>query len=221
MDDLALVARLNPRLGTPVDDAVRMTSSTRRISVLVLAAVLGVAGSVLLVVPAGAAGSTTQLTIANFSFSPTPLTITAGATVRVTNNDVTTHTWTSDDGDPRSWNSGSLDPGQSFSVTFTTPGTYGYHCAIHTFMTGTIVVRTAPATTTTASPTTTATGPANTATSTARAQAASGSTGVTGATLPHTGSGHAVALFIAAMVLLAAGGGVALATRRRRVVSDS
>jgi plastocyanin len=53
--------------------------------------------------------------------------------------DTVTHTTTSDNGDPASWNQ-TLAPGATFSFTFTKPGTYTYHCAIHAFMTGTIIV---------------------------------------------------------------------------------
>jgi hypothetical protein len=44
---------------------------------------------------------------------------------------------TADDG---SFDSGTLNPGASFSQTFSTAGTFTYHCAIHPRMTGTIVV---------------------------------------------------------------------------------
>jgi plastocyanin len=33
-----------------------------------------------------------------------------------------------------------LGQGGTYSFTFTTPGTYSYHCAIHPFMKGTIIV---------------------------------------------------------------------------------
>jgi len=38
------------------------------------------------------------------------------------------------------WDSGLLDPGESFSFTFTTPGTFDYYCIPHPFMQGQIVV---------------------------------------------------------------------------------
>jgi plastocyanin len=34
-----------------------------------------------------------------------------------------------------------LSQGQTFSTTFTTPGTFPYVCGIHPFMNGTVVVR--------------------------------------------------------------------------------
>jgi plastocyanin len=52
--------------------------------------------------------------------------------------DTTTHTNTADKGE---WNTGDIDAGAS--ATFTAPskpGTYGFHCNIHNFMTGTLTV---------------------------------------------------------------------------------
>ena len=70
-------------------------------------------------------------------FSPNPLNVPAGTKVTTTNQDGFDHTWTSDSG---KWDSGHVGSGQSYSFTFTTPGTYTYHCAIHTYMTGTVNV---------------------------------------------------------------------------------
>jgi hypothetical protein len=50
------------------------------------------------------------------------------------------HTATSEDD---AFDSGNLDEGQSFSFTFTEPGTYQYRCDYHSDMTGTIVVEAA------------------------------------------------------------------------------
>jgi plastocyanin len=77
------------------------------------------------------------VSIQNLSFAPQTLTVASGTTVTWVNNDTTTHTTTSDTG---VWSSPNLAPSQSFSFTFTTPGTYTYHCSIHTTMTATIVV---------------------------------------------------------------------------------
>jgi plastocyanin len=71
-------------------------------------------------------------------FTPTPLTVAAGTTVVFGNNDGTTHTSTADGGQ---WNSNNLNSGGTFSVKLDTPGTYKYHCSIHSFMNGTIVVQ--------------------------------------------------------------------------------
>ena len=76
-------------------------------------------------------------TIQNLAFSPNPLTVAQGTTVTWTNLDGVAHTVTADDG---SWGSGTLGQGATYSQVFTSPGTYTYHCAIHPFMKGTVVV---------------------------------------------------------------------------------
>ena len=78
-----------------------------------------------------------MVSIANFAFQPDSLQIAVGTTVTWTNADSTAHTVTSDTG---AFDAGPLAPGASFTQTFDTPGTYTYHCQIHPFMTGTIVV---------------------------------------------------------------------------------
>ena len=80
---------------------------------------------------------TALVSISNFAFNPSITTVRVGTRVTWTNNDPTPHTVTSDSG---SFGSGTLATGQSFSLTFNTPGTFTYHCAIHPMMTGTIVV---------------------------------------------------------------------------------
>lgn len=86
--------------------------------------------------------STSQATIHNisiidFQFVPQVDTAVAGDTVRWTNNGSFPHTSTSDSS---GWNSGTLNSGQSFSFEFLSTGSYPYHCAIHTSMTGIIVI---------------------------------------------------------------------------------
>jgi plastocyanin len=77
------------------------------------------------------------VTIHNFAFGPQIVTVKTGMTVHWTNQDSEAHTVTSDAG---AFNSPVLQPGASFSFTFTKPGTYSYHCSIHPFMTGKVVV---------------------------------------------------------------------------------
>jgi plastocyanin len=83
------------------------------------------------------AQGTQAVTISGFAFNPASLTIEAGTTVTWTNQDSATHTATADDG---SWDTGNLAQGASGSITFDTPGTYTYHCAIHPNMTASITV---------------------------------------------------------------------------------
>lgn len=79
-----------------------------------------------------------NVSIVNMAFSPAALNIKTGSTVVWTNQDTVTHSVTSDDG--TTFSSGNLANGSSFSFTFSKPGTYTYHCAIHTFMTGSVTV---------------------------------------------------------------------------------
>ncbi len=91
----------------------------------------------LTVEPAGGP-KTWDVDIISFTFSPNELTIRVGDTVRWTNRDSVNHTTTSDDG--TTWDSDFLGKDQSFSFTFTSVGTFPYHCSPHPFMTGTITV---------------------------------------------------------------------------------
>lgn len=104
---------------------------------------------------ATAAQTTTNVTVQNFAFGPVTITVVIGVnnTVTWTNKDSTTHTVTANDG---SFN-GNLPSGGTFTQTFTTAGTYTYHCSIHTYMKGTVIVLGAPSSTSTSS-TSTSTG---------------------------------------------------------------
>ena len=77
-------------------------------------------------------------TINNFAFMPSTITIAAGTQVQWTNQDGTAHTVTADD---NRFHSDILDQTQTFSQTFSATGTYPYHCSIHPFMKGKIVVQ--------------------------------------------------------------------------------
>lgn len=95
--------------------------------------------------PSGTSASG-AVSITNFAFTPATLTIAAGSTVTWTNNaPLVTHTVTSDDGSQVSFDH-MLSPSDTFRLQFTQAGTYHYHCRIHPFMHGTIVVTTATAT---------------------------------------------------------------------------
>ncbi|MGZ3687923.1 MAG: cupredoxin domain-containing protein [Bdellovibrionota bacterium] len=62
------------------------------------------------------------------AFGANPMLIPVGTTVTWINQDTAPHTATSDDG---IWDSGLLQPGQSFSFQFTGNGMFNYHCNIH------------------------------------------------------------------------------------------
>lgn len=86
--------------------------------------------------PAGA--DTVRIAIANLSFRTAALEIDSGTTVVWTNEDPLAHTVTADDG---SFDSGIIEPGNSWIHTFSRPGTYPYHCTPHPFMTARVTVR--------------------------------------------------------------------------------
>ena len=98
----------------------------------------GLFGSLALTTPAAAAPSTQSLNIANFAFTPDPVSAGAGSTLVWTNQDGATHTVVADDG---SFRSSGLAQNGTYSLQLTTPGTYPYHCSIHPFMKGTITVK--------------------------------------------------------------------------------
>ena len=75
--------------------------------------------------------------IDNFTFVPARLTVKAGTTVTWRNEDDIPHTIASA---ARLFKSKALDTDDSFSFTFTEPGTYEYFCSLHPRMTATIVV---------------------------------------------------------------------------------
>jgi len=84
-----------------------------------------------------ARGADAEVTIDNFTFSPQTLTIKAGTKVAWMNRDDIPHTVTST---TKAFKSPALDTDDSYSFTFTTPGSYDYFCSLHPYMTGKIVV---------------------------------------------------------------------------------
>ncbi len=76
-----------------------------------------------------------EVSIDGLAFVPKEITISLGQTVRWTNNDNVPHTSTS--GDPEDadagalWDSGTIDPGESFTHTFVQVGEFEYYCDFH------------------------------------------------------------------------------------------
>jgi plastocyanin len=85
-----------------------------------------------------AAAPSGQITIDNFTFRPQTLTVKAGTTVTWTNKDDIPHGIAG--ANNAFARSKALDTDDSYSFTFTTPGSYQYFCYLHPHMTGTIVV---------------------------------------------------------------------------------
>jgi plastocyanin len=119
------------------------------ISAALIGAAVGsvLAGGVLFAQAQTPAPAAAAVGIDNFTFNPQTLTVKAGTAVTWTNKDdiphgiaVTNNTF------PRSK---ALDTDDSFTFTFTTPGTYQYFCYIHPHMVGSIVVEAATGSNTT------------------------------------------------------------------------
>jgi plastocyanin len=78
-----------------------------------------------------------EVELGGFAFSPPGLEVQAGTEVTWTNHDPTTHTVSADAGE---FDSGALDPGATFSATFTDSGQFTYMCQIHPTMKGKVTV---------------------------------------------------------------------------------
>jgi plastocyanin len=89
-------------------------------------------------VPDARALAPASVDIKDSRYLPSTITVPVGTTVQWTNHDEETHTVTSTTG---SFGSPGLDLDETYTYTFTTPGTYPYGCDLHPFMGGTIVVR--------------------------------------------------------------------------------
>jgi plastocyanin len=85
-----------------------------------------------------AGGGDAGAVIRTFRFRPGTVAVAAGTTVTWKNRDDIEHTVTSD---TKGAFAGTLNgAGTTFAHRFATPGTYAYHCSIHTSMRGRVVV---------------------------------------------------------------------------------
>lgn len=81
-------------------------------------------------------GKIVEVAIENFSFNPASVEILTGDTVRWTNMDSATHTVRGP-----TFESETLEKGDTYEFLFTDAGTYNYDCSIHPSMKGTVVVK--------------------------------------------------------------------------------
>jgi amicyanin len=82
---------------------------------------------------------TVKVDIAGFKYVPASVHIKVGDTVTWTQVDKVKHTVTIVTG-PENFDSGLLNAGQTYSHTFTKPGTYSYKCTPHPNMRGEVIV---------------------------------------------------------------------------------
>ena len=84
-----------------------------------------------------------SVTMKEFEFTPKEMKVKVGTTVTWMNAGTTAHSATAID---KSFNTRNLQPGETKSVTFSTPGTSVYHCVFHgnpddkSGMIGTVIV---------------------------------------------------------------------------------
>jgi plastocyanin len=131
-------------------NSFRFSILRRAIAVLVLGFIIG--GFTVGALAAGtenqllsSAGTSADITILRgagtpgaIGYVPANFTTTAGKTVTWANKDTTTHTVTSTTG---LFDSGILNPGQTYTHTFTQAGVYSYYCTPHSWMKGNVTVK--------------------------------------------------------------------------------
>lgn len=103
------------------------------IAVLAVAALLG--GRAIGATVTATASGAKSVDINHFAFHPPTLHVKRGTKVAFTNSANVTHTASSG-----SFDTGHIAPGSSVTVKFSRKGTFAYHCKIHPFMKGKIVV---------------------------------------------------------------------------------
>jgi plastocyanin len=74
----------------------------------------------------------------DLSFDPPQINVPTGSIVSWTNTDSIQHTVTSNE--EGLFDAGPISPGDTFENVFDSAGEFGYHCAIHPFMTGVVTV---------------------------------------------------------------------------------
>jgi plastocyanin len=119
-----------------------MTTSLQRPTLLLLAALtaLSLAGFAAsggdAAEPAASASAAKTVSVVNFAFKPATLKVKRGSRVTFANTANTTHTATKGG----SFDTKGIAPGKSKTVQFKRRGSFAYHCKIHPFMKGKIVV---------------------------------------------------------------------------------
>jgi plastocyanin len=99
-------------------------------------ALIGISGGAASADDSARASRTSTVTIAAFEFQPATVTISRGSKVRFSNTSGTAHTATR----KGSFDTGRIKSGKAATVRFNRKGTFAFHCAIHPFMKGKVVV---------------------------------------------------------------------------------
>lgn len=139
------------------------------VTIGLLAAVLGPVGP--------AAAATGNVDVDDYGYAPAQVRIDQGDRVRWTNQGSQVHTVTSDDAAEGDFDSGRLGSGDEYTHTFNDPGTYSYHCEIHSSMNAVVQVGEPPTTTSSSTTTSTTTTTSSTTTTTQPAPPTTTTTG--------------------------------------------
>ncbi len=95
-------------------------------------------------------GVTASITVQDYAYAPSVITIKVGTTVNWVNNGPSSHSVTADStggfdsgalAGPKANPYGGMTNGGLFQMNFATPGTYTYHCMFHAQMHGMITVQ--------------------------------------------------------------------------------
>lgn len=107
-------------------------------TIQIRALLAGAIALAVLAAPIAAFAKEVKVTITNFAFDPAVATVAVGDSVTFVNADDTVHSVIADDG---SFHTDGLDTNDKASVSFAKAGTFAYHCGLHPFMQGKIVVK--------------------------------------------------------------------------------
>ena len=115
--------------------AARFAPSRAVVGAMLLGPILG---GMLAFAAVAAQDTADVVTIDNFTFSPKPLTVAVGTTVKWVNHDDIPHTVVEKN---TTFRSKALDTDDSYSYTFTSAGTFDYFCGLHPHMVGQVIVK--------------------------------------------------------------------------------
>ncbi|HEX2162151.1 MAG TPA: plastocyanin/azurin family copper-binding protein [Thermoleophilaceae bacterium] len=87
-----------------------------------------------------AAAKQVEIEVVDIDYEPKDETVPSGTTVKWTNTGDLPHTVTKQDGPGPDFDSGTMEPGDTYEETFTTPGKIAYHCTIHAGQDGSLTV---------------------------------------------------------------------------------
>jgi plastocyanin len=126
---------------------LKLAAGTGVVALLMLAAASGAGAGTQLatqktahvaIAEKSAAAKPVKITIKSFAFKPGKITAKVGQKITVTNKDTTAHTFTADKG---GFDTKNIKPGGTKTFIVKKAGTYPFHCVIHQYMKGTLVVK--------------------------------------------------------------------------------